>query len=143
MPLLLEVWPKTRWSTQGMRDILVEVIHVNYFSFSPASSLLVFLVDLNDLTLELIMGTAVTSGTLDAIRERMKSMQLAAAAGNLDSEPRSLMYVNDNQNQGLSGQLNRASENPLQSGVLPMDERALSGLQARMERLKSGTIEPL
>lgn len=142
MPLLLEVWPKTRWLTQGMRDILVEVIRVNSFSFSPVSSLLVFLVDLNDLTLEL-MGTAVTSGTLDAIRERMKSMQLAAAAGNLDSEPRSLMYVNDNQNQGLSGQINRASENPLQSGVLPMDERALSGLQARMERLKSGTIEPL
>lgn len=53
------------------------------------------------------------------------------------------MYVNDNINKGVSSQSPRASENPLQSGVLPMDERALSGLQARMERLKSGTIEPL
>lgn len=89
------------------------------------------------------MGTAVTSGTLDAIRERMKSMQLAASAGNLDQETRPLMYVSDNVNQVVSGQIPHASENLLQSGVLPMDERALSGLQARMERLKSGTIEPL
>lgn len=73
----------------------------------------------------------------------MKSMQLAASAGNLDQETRPLMYVSDNINQVVSGQIPRASENPLQSGVLPMDERALSGLQARMERLKSGTIEPL
>ncbi|XP_050387830.1 protein MOR1 isoform X1 [Argentina anserina] len=87
-------------------------------------------------------GNSLTSGTLDAIRERMKSMQLAAASGNLDSEAKPLMYVNDDQNQGLSGQINRQSDNPVQSGVLPMDERALSGLQARMERLKSGTIEP-
>ncbi|PQM35785.1 protein MOR1 isoform X2 [Prunus yedoensis var. nudiflora] len=87
--------------------------------------------------------SGVTSGTLDAIRERMKSMQLAASAGNLDQETRPLMYVSDNVNQVVSGQIPRASENPLQSGVLPMDERALSGLQARMERLKSGTIEPL
>ncbi|KAI5348677.1 hypothetical protein L3X38_001564 [Prunus dulcis] len=87
--------------------------------------------------------SGVTSGTLDAIRERMKSMQLAASAGNLDQETRPLMYVSDNVNQAVSGQIPRASENPLQSGVLPMDERALSGLQARMERLKSGTIEPL
>ncbi|XP_021810024.1 protein MOR1 [Prunus avium] len=87
--------------------------------------------------------SGVTSGTLDAIRERMKSMQLAASAGNLDQETRPLMYVSDNINQVVSGQIPRASENPLQSGVLPMDERALSGLQARMERLKSGTIEPL
>ncbi|TQD81851.1 hypothetical protein C1H46_032604 [Malus baccata] len=85
----------------------------------------------------------VANGTLDAIRERMKSMQLAAAAGNPDQETRPLMYVNDNVNQSLSGQIPRASEIPLQGGVLPMDERALSGLQARMERLKSGTIEPL
>ncbi|KAH7538364.1 hypothetical protein FEM48_Zijuj03G0191700 [Ziziphus jujuba var. spinosa] len=91
---------------------------------------------------------AITGGTLDAIRERMKNMQLAAAAGNLDTESRSLMYMNDNINQGLSVQIHRATENanvenPIQSGVLPMDEKALSGLQARMERLKSGTIEPM
>lgn len=95
------------------------------------------------------MSTAVTSGTLDAIRERMKNMQLAAAGGNLETESRPLMYTNnDSINQGLPVQIHRATEhadveNPIQGGVLPMDEKALSGLQARMERLKSGTIEPL
>lgn len=100
------------------------------------------------LIIELSMETAVTSGTLDAIRERMKSMQLAAAAGNPDSESRPNIYMNDNVNQGFSDQVHHApeqasSENPVRSGVLPMDEKALSGLQARMERLKSGTLEPL
>ena len=76
-------------------------------------------------------------------------MQLAAAGGNLETESRPLMYMNnDNINQGLTVQINRATEhvnaeNTIESGVLPMDEKALSGLQARMERLKSGTIEPL
>ncbi|KAL5775569.1 hypothetical protein ACOSP7_013126 [Xanthoceras sorbifolium] len=91
--------------------------------------------------------SGVTSGTLDAIRERMKSMQLAAAAGNLDSGARPLVSLNDNLNQGLSSQSRTSDhpgvENPVQGTVLPMDEKALSGLQARMERLKSGTIEPL
>lgn len=91
--------------------------------------------------------SGVTSGTLDAIRERMKSMQLAAAAGNIDYGTRPLMSVNDSLNLGLSTQ-NRAldhpgMENPAQGGVLPMDEKALSGLQARMERLKSGALESL
>lgn len=113
----------------------------NFFLF--ASFLLV-----KRLTIELSMETAVTSGTLDAIRERMKSMQLAAAAGNPDSESRPNIYMNDNVNQGFSDQAHHApeqasSENPVRSGVLPMDEKALSGLQARMERLKSGTLEPL
>ncbi|KAK8581371.1 hypothetical protein V6N13_144400 [Hibiscus sabdariffa] len=92
----------------------------------------------------------VTSGTLDAIRERMKSMQLAAAAGNVDEyATRPLMSVNDNLNAGLSTQSRALDphpgmENPAQGGVLPMDEKALSGLQARMERLKSGGgLEPL
>lgn len=95
------------------------------------------------------MLTTVNSGTLDAIRERMKNMQLAAAGGNLETESRPLMCMtNDNVNQGLSVQIHRATEhanaeNPIESGILPMDEKALSGLQARMERLKSGTIEPL
>ncbi|GMI91985.1 MICROTUBULE ORGANIZATION 1 [Hibiscus trionum] len=92
----------------------------------------------------------VTSGTLDAIRERMKSMQLAAAGGgNIDEyATRPLMSVNDNMNAGLSSQSRALDphpgmENPTQ-GVLPMDEKALSGLQARMERLKSGgALEPL
>lgn len=92
--------------------------------------------------------SGVTSGTLDAIRERMKSMQLAASAGNPDPGSRPLTTVNDNLNNGFSGQAPRGSdsvsmENPVQGGVLPMDEKALSGLQARMERLKSGAIDPL
>ncbi|KAI4351479.1 hypothetical protein L6164_005845 [Bauhinia variegata] len=93
--------------------------------------------------------TGVSSGTLDAIRERMKSMQLAAAAGGTDSGIRPLTSVNDNLAQGIPpSQIPHASErvgteNTLQSGVLPMDEKALSGLQARMERLKSGSIDPL
>ncbi|KAJ7970482.1 protein MOR1 [Quillaja saponaria] len=92
--------------------------------------------------------TGVASGTLDAIRERMKSMQLAAAGGNTDSGVRPLMSMNDNLNHGVLSQIPHASdrvstENTVQSGVLPMDEKALSGLQARMERLKSGSLESL
>ncbi|KAF1879003.1 hypothetical protein Lal_00047675 [Lupinus albus] len=93
--------------------------------------------------------TGVTSGTLDAIRERMKSMQLAAAAGTTDSGTRPLTSVNENLNHGFPpSQIPHASEhagneNTLQAGVPPMDEKALSGLQARMERLKSGSLEPL
>lgn len=94
-----------------------------------------------------MLDVAVNSGTLDAIRERMKSMQIAAAAGNLDSGVRPLVSLNDNLNQGLSSQSRTSDhsgmENPVHGTVLPMDEKALSGLQARMERLKSGTIEPL
>lgn len=88
------------------------------------------------------MAAAVTSGTLDAIRERMKSMQLAAAAGNPDSGNRPLISMHDNLNNGLSSDSANVANNN-QGGVLPMDEKALSGLQARMERLKSGTLEPL
>lgn len=93
--------------------------------------------------------TGVTSGTLDAIRERMKNMQLAAAAGSTDPGARHLTSANDNMNHGIPpSQIPHASEhagveNTLHGGVLPMDEKALSGLQARMERLKSGSLEPL
>ncbi|XP_039050348.1 protein MOR1-like isoform X3 [Hibiscus syriacus] len=94
--------------------------------------------------------SGVTSGTLDAIRERMKSMQLAAAGGNIDEyATRPLMSVNDKLNAGLSTQTRALDphpgmDNPTPGGVLPMDEKALSGLQARMERLKSGgPLEPL
>lgn len=91
--------------------------------------------------------TAVTSGTLDAIRERMKSIQLAAATGNNpDSGNRPLMHMNGNLAYALSNshaQDRANADNTVQSGVLPMDEKALSGLQARMERLKSGSLEPL
>ncbi|XP_028125682.1 protein MOR1-like isoform X2 [Camellia sinensis] len=89
---------------------------------------------------------AVTSGTLDAIRERMKSIQLAAASGNQDSGNRPLTHMNGNLAHSLSNSHALDcdnAENPIQSGVLPMDEKALSGLQARMQRLKSGSIERL
>lgn len=33
------------------------------------------------------------------------------------------------------------AENTLQGGVRPVDEKALPGLQARMERLKGGLLE--
>ncbi|XP_057463028.1 protein MOR1-like isoform X2 [Actinidia eriantha] len=88
--------------------------------------------------------TAVTSGTLDAIRERMKSIQLAAAAGNPDSGNGPLMNINGNIAHSLSnlhGPDRANADNPVHSGILPMDEKALSGLQARMERLKSGSME--
>ncbi|KAL1343695.1 protein MOR1 isoform X1 [Arachis hypogaea] len=73
--------------------------------------------------------TGVASGTLDEIRERMKAM-------------------NDTNNGVPPSQIPHPSEhvgpgNAMQGGVLPMDEKALSGLQARMERLKSGSLEPL
>lgn len=56
--------------------------------------------------------------------------------------------MNGNIIHGLQAQLSHGSdpadaEVAVQSGVLPMDEKALSGLQARMERLKSGSLEPL
>ena len=88
--------------------------------------------------------TAVTSGTLDAIRERMKSIQLAAAAGNPDPGNGPLMNINGNIAHSLSnlhGPDRANADNPVHSGILPMDEKALSGLQARMERLKSGSME--
>ncbi|KAL3519697.1 hypothetical protein ACH5RR_017846 [Cinchona calisaya] len=92
--------------------------------------------------------SGVTSGALDAIRERMKSIQLAAATGNQDSANKPLIAVNRNLSHGLPNQFPLAAEhatfrNSMQGGVLPMDEKALFGLQARMERLKSGSIEPL
>ncbi|OWM77497.1 hypothetical protein CDL15_Pgr016894 [Punica granatum] len=87
----------------------------------------------------------VTSGTLDAIRERMKTIQLAAAAsGNPDLGNRAALYMNGSGAHGqMQNPLDQTNvENAGQTGVLPMDEKALSGLQARMERLKSGTMEP-
>uniref|UniRef100_A0A803LPT6 TOG domain-containing protein n=1 Tax=Chenopodium quinoa TaxID=63459 RepID=A0A803LPT6_CHEQI len=85
----------------------------------------------------------VTTGTLDAIRERMKNMQLAAAGVNPDSGNRPLMPMNGNvtHNQAQHELDDSAADNPVHSGVLPMDEKALSGLQARMQRLKSGSFD--
>ncbi|KAI3466656.1 hypothetical protein Pfo_023319, partial [Paulownia fortunei] len=76
------------------------------------------------------LPSGVTNGTLDAIRERMKSIQLAAAAVNPESRSRPLIQVNDNVSHPSVAE-EHATGNPLQSGILPMDEKALSGLQAR------------
>lgn len=82
----------------------------------------------------------------------MKSIQLAAASGNPDPGNRQFTYMNgNNMTRGLHTQDPHSESDPVdqhdfsvhQTPVLPMDEKALSGLQARMERLKSGTLEPL
>ncbi|XP_051126055.1 protein MOR1 [Andrographis paniculata] len=92
------------------------------------------------------LPSGVTNGALDAIRERMKSIQLAAATVGTDNRNRPLVQVNGNviNNPPVSeGQGTTSSNNTVQSGILPMDEKALSGLQARMERLKSGSFDSL
>ncbi|KAL0353122.1 UNVERIFIED_CONTAM: protein MOR1 [Sesamum angustifolium] len=88
------------------------------------------------------LPSGVSNGTLDAIRERMKSIQLAAAAGNPETRSRPLIQVNGNVNHPPVSE-GHGSGNPVQGGILPMDEKALSGLQARMERLKSGSFDSL
>lgn len=70
----------------------------------------------------------------------MKSIQAAAAAGSLDSSARPFAHINGNVLHGVD---RVDGEAPTQTSILPMDEKALSGLQARMERLKSGSLEPL
>lgn len=75
----------------------------------------------------------------------MKSISLATTTGNADPSNRPLMSMNGNISHLVSnhapGTEHSSVENTIQSGVLPMDEKALSGLQARMERLKSGSME--
>ncbi|AQK99729.1 Protein MOR1 [Zea mays] len=80
-----------------------------------------------------------TSGTLDALRERMKSIQ-AAAIGHFDgAQARPLASMNGS--NMVHGGTRLDGEPQQRSNIPPMDERALSGLQARMERLKSGSME--
>ncbi|KAL1560195.1 Protein MICROTUBULE ORGANIZATION 1, variant 2 [Salvia divinorum] len=81
-----------------------------------------------------ILPSGVSNGTLDAIRERMKSIQLSAGGVNPESRSRPLIQVNGNVGESHGG---------MQGGILPMDEKALSGLQARMERLKSGSFDSM
>ncbi|KXG33604.1 protein MOR1 isoform X1 [Sorghum bicolor] len=82
-----------------------------------------------------------SAGTLDALRERMKSIQ-AAAIGHFDgAQARPLASMNGS--NVLHGGARLDGEPQQQSNIPPMDERALSGLQARMERLKSGSMESL
>jgi cytoskeleton-associated protein 5 len=91
------------------------------------------------LLLELFISSP--AGTLDALRERMKSMQAAAVGGNFDgAHTRPLASMNGNM---LHGGTRLDGEPQTPSNIPPMDERALSGLQARMERLKSGSMDPL
>ncbi|KMZ71606.1 Protein MOR1, partial [Zostera marina] len=84
----------------------------------------------------------VTSGTLDAIRERMKSIQAAASAGSFDVGMGTMGSVDGNMHASQT-QVHDEAEQPTQASISPMDEKALSGLQARMQRLKSGSLEPL
>lgn len=83
----------------------------------------------------------MTNGTLDAIRERMKSIQLAAASVNPETRSRPLGQVNGNMVEGTGN--HHMPQQQQQGGILPMDEKALSGLQARMERLKSGSFDSM
>lgn len=78
----------------------------------------------------------------------MKSIQLASA-GNPEPVNRPMMPMNAGHEDHEAGQpidevsVVNPNPNPVHSGVLPMDEKALSGLQARMERLKSGSMDSL
>lgn len=89
----------------------------------------------------------------------MKSIQLAST-GNPEQGNRPMIHMNgsneDHQQQPLPTQqpspppshlsddeVSRVIDPPVHSGVLPMDEKALSGLQARMERLKSGSMDSI
>ncbi|KAJ3669122.1 hypothetical protein LUZ60_011072 [Juncus effusus] len=83
------------------------------------------------------------SGVL-ALRERMRNMQAAAAMSNMDGVARLSVNMNNmnisNNNNGHQSpeNNNNITEHQTQQPVAPpMDERALSTLQARMERLKS------
>ncbi|KAH9626994.1 hypothetical protein KSS87_017845 [Heliosperma pusillum] len=99
-----------------------------------------------DPTDERLPSGVVPTGTLDAIRERMKSIQLGAAGINRDSDSKPLPL----NGSATHSQVNHEgeahdidAENPVQSGTHPVDEKALTGLQARMQRLKSGSFEHL
>ncbi|CAH8374190.1 unnamed protein product [Eruca vesicaria subsp. sativa] len=89
----------------------------------------------------------INPGTLDAIRERMRTMQLA-------SEPVSKVMMPTNENLSTDNnippmnqqnippsQMEAETPHPPQQVGLPMDEKALSGLQARMQRLKGGGLD--
>ncbi|KAF3549804.1 hypothetical protein DY000_02001870 [Brassica cretica] len=92
-----------------------------------------------------IRASNINPGTLDAIRERMRTMQLA-------SEPvsKAMMPTNENLSTDDIPPMNQQNIPPSQIEAetphphpvgLPMDEKALSGLQARMQRLKGGSLE--
>ncbi|KAI3709962.1 hypothetical protein L2E82_39732 [Cichorium intybus] len=82
----------------------------------------------------------VSSGR-DAIRERLKNMQLTSGEMVIQTNSISSEHESGHPMDEDSGTGNPPV--PVHSGVFPMDEKALSGLQARMERLKSGSMDPL
>ncbi|XP_024517263.1 protein MOR1 [Selaginella moellendorffii] len=99
-----------------------------------------------------------SSGTLDAIRERMRSIQAAATAavgaGSIPSPTAAAITISNGSSPSFSRgyssevlvsqqQQQQQHEVAAESGevstaVVAVDDSALSGLQARMERLKSG-----
>lgn len=89
----------------------------------------------------------MSSGTLDAIRERMKSIQIAAGTGSTEADivpvlrNGSLPISTPSDAMPLDVYTDDADQAPIHAAVLPVDEKALSGLQARMERLKLGSID--
>ncbi|XP_024016718.1 protein MOR1 isoform X2 [Eutrema salsugineum] len=94
-----------------------------------------------------LRASNINPGTLDAIRERMRTMQLASS-GTLEPVSKPLMQTNENISMENISMNQQQTVPPSQMGpetphpvVLPMDEKALSGLQARMERLKGGSLE--
>lgn len=82
--------------------------------------------------------STVVGGTLNAIRERMKNIQ-AAAAGSTGSGNYNIPSVTSaepmSQHLAPQGDVEHRQREPL-------PDKALSGLQARMERLKNGVVEP-
>ncbi|XP_031503341.1 protein MOR1 isoform X2 [Nymphaea colorata] len=96
-----------------------------------------------------IPAAVAPAGGLDALKERMKSIQAAVAAGVSEGVCRPLMHPNGSvtksiqENQLGHGLDSESAEVSIPSTILPMDEKALSGLQARMERLKSGSADTL
>ncbi|KAJ7532598.1 hypothetical protein O6H91_13G011700 [Diphasiastrum complanatum] len=82
------------------------------------------------------------AGTLDAIRERMKNIQAAAAGNSISGIPANGPLPKFSTSIGSLTVEARNSETITSSQVLSMDDNALSGLQARMERLKNGALEP-
>ncbi|CAN6462652.1 unnamed protein product [Victoria cruziana] len=96
-----------------------------------------------------IPAAVASGGGLDALKERMKSIQAAVAAGVSEGGSRSQMPPNGSITNSIQdsqlgyGLDSQSSDTSIQCTVLPMDEKALSGLQARMERLKSGSADIL
>lgn len=84
--------------------------------------------------------STVAGGTLNAIRERMKNIQAAAAgstgSGKVYSIPKVASAEPISQQLASPGDVEHRQRDSI-------PDKALSGLQARMERLKNGVVEPV